>query len=185
MRDQKPMWTRWEGGFSVIWVTKLLISPVKQRIFCPKTTKFGPKLAVLVNLGQAMQAYSVPCWWVGWWFRRAGCISQDTYLLYTLGISTLAQSLSCGSSCSASPLSWNATMHWLYLSNSWSTSHACCSSTHWICGPGKKLKCKRGPESWPMVVGNWTFAYKNQAKRNIEACHLNRGIFKLVPERTE
>jgi len=20
----------------------------------------------LVNLGQAMQAYSVPCWWVGW-----------------------------------------------------------------------------------------------------------------------
>ena len=29
-------------------------------IFCPKTTKFGPKLAFLVNLGQAMQAYSVP-----------------------------------------------------------------------------------------------------------------------------
>ena len=31
----------------------------KKRIFCPKTTKFGPKLAFLVNLGQAMQAYSV------------------------------------------------------------------------------------------------------------------------------
>ena len=45
-----------------MWVTKLLISPVKKRIFCPKTTKFGPKLAFLVNLGQAMQAYSVPCW---------------------------------------------------------------------------------------------------------------------------
>ena len=42
-------------------VTKLLISPVKKRIFCPKTTKFGPKLAFLVNLGQAMQAYSMPC----------------------------------------------------------------------------------------------------------------------------
>ena len=40
-------------------VTKLLISPVKKRIFCQKTTKFGPKLAFLVNLGQAMQAYSV------------------------------------------------------------------------------------------------------------------------------
>ena len=52
------------------------------RIFGPKTTKFGPKLAFLVNLGQAMQAYSVPCWWVGWWLWRAGCISQDTYLLY-------------------------------------------------------------------------------------------------------
>ena len=45
-------------------VTKLLISPVKKRIFCPKATKFGPKLAFLVNLGQAMQAYSVPCWWL-------------------------------------------------------------------------------------------------------------------------
>ena len=65
-----------------MWVTKLLISQVKKRIFCPKTTKFGPKLAFLVNLDQAMQAYSVPCWWVGWWLWRAGCISQDTYLLY-------------------------------------------------------------------------------------------------------
>ena len=79
MPDQK---TRCPGGFSVMWVTKLLISPVKKRIFCPKTTKFGPKLAFLVNLGQAMQAYSVPCWWVGWWLWRAGCISQDTYVLY-------------------------------------------------------------------------------------------------------
>ena len=58
-------------------VTKLLISPVKKRIFCPKTTKFGPKLAFLVHLGQAMQAFSV-----SWWLWRAGCISQDTYLLY-------------------------------------------------------------------------------------------------------
>ena len=64
-----------------MWVTKLLISPVK--IFCPKTTKFGPKLAFSVNLGQAMQALlAVPFWWVHWWLWRAGCISQDTYLLY-------------------------------------------------------------------------------------------------------
>ena len=42
-----------------MWVTKLLISPVKKRIFCPKTTKFGRKLAFLVNLGQAMQAHLV------------------------------------------------------------------------------------------------------------------------------
>ena len=40
-----------------MWVTKLLISQVKKRIFCPK-------LAFLVNFGQAMQAYSVPCWWL-------------------------------------------------------------------------------------------------------------------------
>ena len=51
-------------------------------------TKFGPKLAFLVNLGQAMQAYSVPCWSVGWWLWRAGCISQDTYLLYMFRIYT-------------------------------------------------------------------------------------------------
>ena len=55
----------------------------KKRIFCPKTTQFGPKLAFLVDMGQAMQAYSVPCWWVSWWLWRAGCISQDTYLLYS------------------------------------------------------------------------------------------------------
>ena len=50
-----------------------------------KMAIFGPKLAFLVNLDQAMQAYySVPCWWVSWWLWRAGCISQDTYLLYTI-----------------------------------------------------------------------------------------------------
>merc|ERR1712165_451231 len=57
----KTMCTRCLGEFSVMWVTKLMISQVKKRIFCPKTTKFGPKLAFLVNLGQAMQAYSMPC----------------------------------------------------------------------------------------------------------------------------
>ena len=45
-----------------MWVTKLLISPVKKKgLFGPKMTKFSPKLAFLVNLGQAMQAYSMPC----------------------------------------------------------------------------------------------------------------------------
>ena len=42
-----------------MWATKLLISPVKKRIFCPKTTKFGPKLAFLVNLGQCPVGGSV------------------------------------------------------------------------------------------------------------------------------
>ena len=44
-----------------MWVTKLLISQVKKKIFCPKTTKFGPKVEFLVNLGQTMLAYLVPC----------------------------------------------------------------------------------------------------------------------------
>ena len=29
-----------------------------------------------------MPAHMVPSWWVGWWLWSAGCISQDTYLLY-------------------------------------------------------------------------------------------------------
>ena len=82
MPDQKPMWTRCLGWFSVMWVTKLLISPVKKKDFWPKNDQIWPKIDFLFNLGQAMQAYSVPCWWVSWWLWRAGCISQDTYLLY-------------------------------------------------------------------------------------------------------
>ena len=37
-------------------------SKKKKKIFCPKTTEFGPKLAFFVNLGKAMQAYSMPCY---------------------------------------------------------------------------------------------------------------------------
>ena len=70
--------------FSVMWVLKLLLSPVQIRIFCPKRTQFCPKIAFLVILGQALLAHLVPCWWVGWWLWRAGCISQDTYLLYAV-----------------------------------------------------------------------------------------------------
>ena len=33
-----------------MWVTKLLIFPVKIRIFCSRTTKFSPKLAFLPGL---------------------------------------------------------------------------------------------------------------------------------------
>ena len=43
-----------------MWVTKLLISPVKKRIFCPKTTKFGPKLAFLVNLARPCRLIQCP-----------------------------------------------------------------------------------------------------------------------------
>merc|ERR1712004_255550 len=82
MSNQKTMQTRCLGGVSVMWVTKLLLSPVKIRIFCPKPTKFDLKLAFLFILGQALPAHLVPCWWVGCWLWGAGCISQDTYLLY-------------------------------------------------------------------------------------------------------
>ena len=56
----------------------------KKKDFLPKNDQIWSKIGILVNLGQAMQAYSVPCLWVGWWLWRAGCISQDTYLLYNI-----------------------------------------------------------------------------------------------------
>ena len=42
-----------------MWVTKLLISSVKIRIFCPKKSKFGPKMAFLFNSAQALPAHLV------------------------------------------------------------------------------------------------------------------------------
>ena len=41
-----------------------------------KRTIRHPKLAFLFILSQALLAHLVPCWWVGWWLWRAGCISQ-------------------------------------------------------------------------------------------------------------
>ena len=52
----KMMRIRCLCGFSVAWVPKLLLPPVRIRIFGPKTAKFGPKYAFLVILGQ------IHCW---------------------------------------------------------------------------------------------------------------------------
>ena len=70
MPDQKTMQTRGLGGFFVMWVTKLLISLVKNWRFC--------------------SFWARPCWLI--WCPvgglvggcGAGCISQDTYLLYII-----------------------------------------------------------------------------------------------------
>ena len=51
MSDQETMQTRCLGGFSVLWVTKRLISPVKIRIFCPKTTK---KIGIFIHIGPGL-----------------------------------------------------------------------------------------------------------------------------------
>ena len=49
--------------FSVMLVSKLLLTPIKIRIFCPKKTKIGPKYAFLVILGQILPffAHFVQC----------------------------------------------------------------------------------------------------------------------------
>ena len=55
--DKLPKW------FSVKLVPKLLLTPIKIRIFGPKTAKFGPKSAFLVILGQILPffAHFVQC----------------------------------------------------------------------------------------------------------------------------
>ena len=81
MPDQKPMWTRCLGGFYVMWVTKLLISPVKNRIFCSKMTKFSLNLAFLSITG----SFGAPL--VGWLV----VLARGLYLgrhLFTLSCST-------------------------------------------------------------------------------------------------
>ena len=59
----KRMQTRCLGGFSVAWVPKLLLPPIRIRNFGPKTAKFGPKYAFLVILGQiwTFSPLFVPC----------------------------------------------------------------------------------------------------------------------------
>ena len=66
MPDQKTMWTRWLGGFSVMWVTKLLISPVKNGFFAQE----WPNL--------------VPCWWVGWWLWRGLYLARHLFSFYII-----------------------------------------------------------------------------------------------------
>ena len=61
-----------------MWVTKLLISPVKIRIFCPKKSKFCPKMAFLVILGQALPAHLV-----GVCFARAVSRKTPIYFMYS------------------------------------------------------------------------------------------------------
>ena len=51
----------------------------KKRIFCPKTTQFGLKLAFFCPL----QAHLVPCWWVGWWLWRGLHLARHLFTLWT------------------------------------------------------------------------------------------------------
>ena len=59
-----------------MWVTKLLISPVKKRIFCPKTTKFSPKLAFL-SIADSFGALLV-----GWLVVVAWAVTRKTPIYF-------------------------------------------------------------------------------------------------------
>ena len=71
-----------------MWVTKLLISPVKIRIFCPKKSKFGPKMAFLFFLGQALPAHLV-----GGCGARAVSRKTPIYFMFTKQIHRLCARL--------------------------------------------------------------------------------------------
>ena len=61
--DQKNDANKLSRWFSVMLVPKLLLTPIKIRIFGPKTAKIGPKSAFLVILGQILPffAHFVQC----------------------------------------------------------------------------------------------------------------------------
>ena len=61
-----------------MWVTKLLISPVKKRIFGPKTTNFSPKFAFLSIAG------SFGALLVGWLVVLARAVSRKTPIYFML-----------------------------------------------------------------------------------------------------
>ena len=65
-----------------MWVTKLLISPVKKRIFLSKNDQIWPKIGIFVSFGPGDAGSFGALLMIGWWLWRAGCISQDTYLLF-------------------------------------------------------------------------------------------------------
>ena len=60
-----------------MWVTKLLISLLKNRIFCPKTNKFSPNLAFLSIAG------SFGALLVGWLVVVARAVSRKTPIYFT------------------------------------------------------------------------------------------------------
>ena len=51
------------------------------RMFGPKMAIFAPKKLSQAHIGLASSFNALL---VSWWLWRAGCISQDTYLLYVL-----------------------------------------------------------------------------------------------------
>ena len=82
MPVQRTMRTRCLGGFPVVWVSKVLLPPVKVRMFDPKKAKFCPKKALLVIFGQILAyfAHLVQCPTNK--SMRAKCISGFLICLY-------------------------------------------------------------------------------------------------------
>ena len=67
-----------------MWVAKLMISKVKKRIFCPKTTKFGPNWHFWSIWARPCRLYSMPwCGSVGGYGARAVSRKTPIYFMIT------------------------------------------------------------------------------------------------------
>ena len=56
----------------------------KKKDFLPKNDQIWPKTGIFGQFGPGHAGLFNALSWVGWWLWRAGCISQDTYLLYRI-----------------------------------------------------------------------------------------------------
>ena len=54
----------------------------KKKDFLPKNDQIWPKIGIFGQFGPGHAGLFNALLWVGWWLWRAGCISQDAYLLY-------------------------------------------------------------------------------------------------------
>ena len=54
----------------------------KKKDFLPKNDQIWPKIGIFGRFGPGHAGLFNALLWVGWWLWRAGCISQDAYLLY-------------------------------------------------------------------------------------------------------
>ena len=54
----------------------------KKKDFLPQNDQIWPKIGIFGQFGPGDAGLFDALLWVGWWLWRAGCISQDTYLLY-------------------------------------------------------------------------------------------------------
>ena len=132
------MQTRCPGGFPLCGYQKRLLPPVTFRIFGPKTAISAPKYASLGTY-RPCQLIWFP---VGWWLWCAGCISQDTYLLYcNQFLETYKKHLSQRVLSSGRNLSINKTHHVAYGKNNpgyRDESKLClygkCDILLWLCG---------------------------------------------------
>ena len=87
MPDQKPMWTRCLGGFSVMWVTNFYFSS-KKKDFLPKNDQIWPKTGIFGQFGPG-HAGLFSALLVGWLV----VVTRGLYLarhLFTLSVWYLA-----------------------------------------------------------------------------------------------